>query len=125
MHEPIVVVPVAWPSALEIAKLGWVASAVLVVKVTCVGMAGKETTAPVASVPEKPVAKVSGVAVVPPDVKATSVLADCVFCAGVMFDAPITTSAAASGVSLPPKQAASATTTAALKTQRAGLPPKS
>ena len=76
MHEPIVVVPVAWPSALVMAKFGWVASAVLAVKVTCVGMAGKATTAPVASVPEKPVEKVSGVAVVPPDVTATRVFAD-------------------------------------------------
>jgi histone acetyltransferase (RNA polymerase elongator complex component) len=88
-------------------------------------MAGKATAAPVASLPEKPVSKVSGVAVVPADVTATNVLAVCVFCAGVMLAAPITTSATASGVSLPPKQAASATTIAALKTQRVGLPPKS
>jgi hypothetical protein len=87
-------------------------------------MAGKATAAPVASTPEKPVAKVSGVAVVPPDVTATNVLAVCVFCAGVMLAAPITTSAVATGVSLPPKQAASATTAAALKTQRVVLPPK-
>ena len=88
-------------------------------------MAGKATAAPVASTPAKPVGKVSGVAVVPPEVTATSVLAACVFCVGVMLTSPITRSAVASGVSLPPKQAASATTTAALKTQRAGLPLKS
>ena len=88
-------------------------------------MAGKATAAPVASTPEKPVGKVSGVAVAALDVTATSVLAVCVFCVGVMLASPTTTSAVASGVSLPPKQAASATTIAALKTQRVGLPPKS
>ena len=87
-------------------------------------MAGKETAAPVASVPEKPVAKISGVAVAAPEVTATSVVADCVFCVGVMLDAPTTRSAVASGVSLPPKQAASTTTSPALQTQRAGLSPK-
>jgi uncharacterized membrane protein YoaK (UPF0700 family) len=34
VHEPKVVVPLAWPSALVMAKFGWVASAVLAVKVT-------------------------------------------------------------------------------------------
>jgi hypothetical protein len=34
VHEPMVVVPLAWPSALVMANFGWVASAVLAVKVT-------------------------------------------------------------------------------------------
>jgi hypothetical protein len=34
VHEPKVVVPLAWPSALVMANFGWVASAVLAVKVT-------------------------------------------------------------------------------------------
>ena len=34
VHEPMTVVPVAWPSALVRVNFGWVASAVLAVKVT-------------------------------------------------------------------------------------------
>ncbi len=116
--------PLAEPSALVTANFGWVASAVLAVKVTEVGMAGKATAAPLASVPERPVAKTSGAAVVPPEVNATSALAVCVFCVGVMFSAPIFTSAVAIGVSLPPKQAASTSTSAVPHAQRAGLLPK-
>jgi hypothetical protein len=121
VHEPKAVLPSAEPSALEMTKFGWVESAALAVKLTVVGTAGKETAAPLASTPEKPVAKVSGVAAVPPEVTATSAPAVCVFCATVTLLAPRLTSAvASSGASLPPKQAARTATMPTLQATRAG-----
>ena len=61
VQEPRTVTPWADPAAVEILKRGWVASAGLVLKVSVVGTAGKETAAPLASVPEKPVGNVMGV----------------------------------------------------------------